>query len=227
MENVKESQIEKEFTEIKIENIKRFIDTKLDNLGVYNKIKNYVEEVDGNEDEEHLMNKIKEAGLIEEILECFKSQESGKSEIDKSKKCLYFKIVQGKGFVDYININKFDKNDQENYYFQFDILFLGQRFVSKKVMSSGEFTVDQSFILEFNPLKLDIEIDLERMKKLSCPIHVVIILINGDEKKLVATKSIEWRWALCYGSWKIEAEMYSPDTLNKLNVGVIEVNILK
>ncbi len=84
--------------------------------------------------------------------------------------------------------------------------------------------IDQSFLLNFNPLNLDIDIDLERLKKLSSPIHLVIILLQGDEKKLVATKSLEWRWALCYGSWKIEAEMYSPATLNKLNVGTCEVS---
>jgi hypothetical protein len=30
---------------------------------------------------------------------------------------------------------------------------------------------------------------------------------------------------LCYGNWKMEAEMYSPATLNKLNVGMINVII--
>lgn len=215
-----QDKMDKEFNEIKIDNIKRFVDTQLEDLGLYDKIKNYIDVNIDDNDEETIMNKIKEGGLIDEILESFKNVGmDSKKNVDNSKKCLYLKLIKAQGFIDYAN-------QGEDAHFQFDILFLGQRFQSKKMTCSPDFFIDQSFILEFNPLKLDIDIDFERLRKLSCPIHLVLLLIEGDERKLVATKSLEWRWALCYGSWKIDAEMYSPATLNKLNVGSVEVNIV-
>jgi hypothetical protein len=215
----KNYEIEREMTEIKIDNIKKFVDTQLDKLGMYDKIKEVFENLEET-DEERIMNHIKEKGLIDEILESFRHEENSIPQT-VSKKCLFLKLIQGRGFIDYSSSNK--QHQEEQSYFQIDILFLGQRFLSKKIFSSSQFQIDQSFILEFNPLKLDIEIDFERLKKLASPIHIVIIQHTGDQKTLVATKSLEWRWALCYGSWKIEAEMYSPATLNKLNVGTLDV----
>lgn len=223
MEKNEEKNItDKDFSEIKIDNIKRFVDTQLDKLGLYEKIKHYVDDNIEDTDEEKIMQKLKEGGLIDEILESFKLVESSakKSEaVDHAKKCLYLKLISGRGFVDYI------RNNDETSYFYFDILFFGQRFQSKKIYISPQFQIDQSFLLDFNPLKLDIDLNFNLLKKISSPIHIVLLQTNGDEKVLVGTKSIEWRWALCYGSWKIEGEMYSPSTLNKLNVGTIELQL--
>jgi hypothetical protein len=220
--------MEKEFNEIKIDNIKNFVDNQLEKLGLYDKIKQFVDVNLEDEDEEKIMHKIKEAGLIDEILESFKTSEDKNSKIDTNKKCLYLKLISGKGFVDFIK--NVENNLNESSYFQFDILFFGQRFQSKKIYSTSDFQIDQSFLLDFNPLKLELDINLNLLKKISSPIHIVLVHFQGDEnnfydKTLVATKSVEWRWALCYGSWKVEAEMYSPSTLNKLNVGTVEMQI--
>jgi hypothetical protein len=201
------------FDQIKIDNIKRFVDVELEKQGLYDKIKDYV---DLDDDEDRLMDKIRETGLIDEIMENFKR--TNVNDIpDNNRKCLYLKLTNGRGFIDYAGSN------MESAYFRFDIVFLGQRFQSKKIRACSDFLIEQSFVLEFNPMKLDLVVDFERLKALSSPIHIVMILIQGDNVKLVGTKMIEWRWALCYGSWKIEAELYSPATMNKLNVGTIEV----
>jgi hypothetical protein len=204
---------DEKFDQIKIDNIRRFIDLELEKQGLYGRVKEFV---DIDDDEERLMDKIRETGLIDEIMENFKNTRVNDIQ-DASKKCLYMKLNTGRGFVDYAGSNL------ESAYFKFDILFLGQRFQSKKIRATCDFLIEQSFVLDFNPLKLDLEVDFERLKRLSSPIHVVMVLIQGDSIKLVGTKMIEWRWALCYGSWKIEAELYSSATTGRLNVGTIEV----
>jgi centrosomal protein CEP76 len=218
------NNFDKDLGEIKIESIKRMVEFQLDREGIYDKIKDFLDKED---DEEKLLEKLQEEGVIDEILNNFDGIGNGndlnqiKNKINDAhkgtkKKCLYLKISKGKGFVDF-------SNRDDDTYFQFDVLFLGQRFISKKIIPSIDFFIDEIFVFDFNPLKLDIDLDLERLKKLSSPIHIVLLKINDKEKTLVASKSIEWRWVLCYGNWKIEAEMYSPATLNKLNVGSIEV----
>lgn len=221
-DNYEDSKVDKDFSEIKLENIKNFVDVQLEKLGLYDKIKNIVNDVD-EVDEEKILSKIKEAGIIDQVLDNLKSSSDSKplSEISReNKKCLYLKLNSGKGFIDYV------KNTDESCYFQFDILFFGQRFQSKKIYASSEFRIDQSFLLDFNPLKLEVDVNINLLKKISSPIHIVLLSCKDEnERSLIATKSIEWRWALCYGSWKIEAEMYSPSTMNKLNVGIIDMQI--
>jgi hypothetical protein len=224
-ENVEINKIDKEFGEIKIDNVKKFVDHELEKLGLYEKIKNFVDEGNPDDlDEERIIDKIKNAGLIDEIMEKFRAtDESKKVPMDNTKKCLYLKLMSGRGFIDYVKNSELGDSSS---YFQFDILFFGQRFQSKKIYSTSDFVIDQSFILDFNPLKLELDINFNLLRKISSPIHIVLLQFYGDgERSLVATKSIEWRWALCYGSWKIEAEMYSPSTLNKLNVGSVEIQI--
>lgn len=216
---------DKDLNQIKLESVKRMVEFQLDREGIYDKLKEYIDKED---DENKLMEKLQDEGIIDEILNNFDGFGSNAYKIknklnDANKgnknKCLYFKILKGKGFVDF-------SDRQEDTYFQFDILFLGQRFISRKISPSIDFFVDEIFIFDFNPLKLDIDLDLERLKKLSSPIHLVLLKINGNVKTFIANKTIEWRWVLCYGNWKIEAEIFSPATLNKLNVGTIEVNKL-
>lgn len=214
--------IDKDFAEIKIDNIKKFVDNELDKLGLYDRVKHLVEVSNDEEiDEEKIIAKIKNAGIVEEILEKFKTSDEKKYEVlDKSNKSLYFKLLNGRAFVD------FTRKVEESSYFQFDILFFGQRFQSKKIYCAQEFTINESFLLDFNPLKLEIDVNFSLLRKLSSPIHIALVHIHGDsEKTLIATKSIEWRWVLCYGSWKIETELYNSSTLNKMNVGIIEIQI--
>jgi len=217
---MEEYKNEDDLSDIKIDYIKNFVDAQLDKIGVYNKIKSFVEENIDEVDEENLITRLKEGGVIDDIIENFNSMGiENKKGIDKNRRMIYFKLLRGKGFVDYLNFV------EPNTYYQFDVLFLGQRFKSKKISVSSEFNIDQIFLLDFNPLKLDISIDFETLKKLSAPIHIVMLTICDDKKTVISTKNLEWRWTLSYGTWKIEADMFSPENMNKLNVGTIEVKL--
>ena len=220
MEELKEFKTDDELNDIKIDYIKNFVDGQLDKIGVYNRIKTFVEENIDEVDEDNLINRLKEGGVIDDIIENFNGMAIEKKSIDKNRRMIYFKLLRGKGFVDFLNFV------EPNTYFQFDVLFLGQRFKSKKIHVSSEFNIDQIFLLDFNPLKLDISIDFETLKKLSAPIHIVLITICDDKKTVISTKNLEWRWTLSYGTWKIEADMFSPENMNKLNVGTVEVSYL-
>jgi hypothetical protein len=218
------SNIDKEFSQIKLDSVKNFVDNHLEKLGLYDKIKGLIN-INESMNEQELMERIKESGLIDEVLEKIQNSEVQINNLQDrfEKKCLYLKLISGKGFIDYAK-NKNSDRDVNSDYFQFDILFFGQRYTSKKISYSSEFIIDQSFLLDYNPLKLDLEINLNLLKKISSPIHLVLSLVSEDgDSILVATKSIEWRWTLCYGSWKVDVELYSPNTLNKLNVGTIEI----
>jgi len=206
--------------ETKIDYIKKFVDSQLDKIGVYGRIKTFVEENIDEVDEDNLINRLKEGGVIDEILEGFYEMNSkGTKAIDRNKRMIYFKLLRGKGFMDFLNFVG------PNTFYVFDVLFLGQRFKSKKIPVSSEFTIDQIFLLDFNPLKLDINIDFETLKKLSAPIHIVMLTVCDDKKTVVSTKNLEWRWTLSYGTWKIEADMFSPDNTSKLNVGTLEIQM--
>jgi len=57
--------------------------------------------------------------------------------------------------------------------------------------------------------------------------HIVILLYNASDNttKIISSKSIEWRWVLCYGNYKIETEFKSPSSLNNVNVGTVEMTL--
>lgn len=218
------SIIDREFNNIKLDSVKNFVDNHLEKLGLYEKIKGLVD-LNENMNEQDLLDKIKETGLIEEVLDKLQNSDENISNQDQGKKCLYLKLISGKGFIDYAK-SKNSNRDFKTDYFCFDILFFGTRYTSKKISYSSEFKIEESFLLDYNPLNLDVEINFNLLKKISSPIHLVLSLISEDnERILIGTKSIEWRWALCYGSWKLEAELYSPNSLNKLNVGIVDMQI--
>lgn len=227
MEQSSHFQSNSNIYDVKIENLKNLVNNKLENLGLYEQI-NAISSQD-NADEQIIMQKIKESGLIDEIMNSLKtvekiSPQTIENSIDQnqSQPSLLLKLTQGRGFIDY-NLKSINSNVPS--YFMIDISFFGQRFYSKKIPTATEFQIDETFLLDFNPLKLDFELSFSFLKTISNPIHIVILLIEGDEKKIVATKSIEWRWALCYGSWKIETEFKSPSSLNSINVGMIEMGV--
>jgi hypothetical protein len=126
--------------DVKIDYIKNFVDNELDKIGVFEKLKKYIDE-ENEETEEGLVRRIKEAGIIDEIIDNIKNWGVEKtSKEDKGQRMIYLKLFSGKGFIDFTN-------SDENSYFQFDILFLGQRFSSKKIPCSSEFEIEQVLII--------------------------------------------------------------------------------
>ena len=134
MEEIKNN----EMNDVKLDYIKNFVDTELEKIGVFDKIKKYMDE-ENDDNEENLIKRIKEAGIIDEIIDNIKNWGIDKSNKDeKSQRMIYLKLFSGKGFIDYVNSG-------EDSYFQFDILFLGQRFQSKKIPCNPEFSIEQVF----------------------------------------------------------------------------------
>lgn len=122
--------------EVKVDYIKSFIDSELDKIGVFDKLKKYID--DEHEDtEEGLVRRIREAGVVDEIIDNMKNWGIDKpAKEEKGQRMIYLKLFSGKGFIDYVNV-------EDDSYFQFDILFLGQRFQSKKIPCNPEFTIEQ------------------------------------------------------------------------------------
>ena len=184
--------------DVKIDYIKSFVDNEMEKVGVFDKLKKYIDD-EHEETEEGLVRRIKEAGIIDEIIDNLKNWGGEKQEKEeKGQRMIYLKLFSGKGFIDYVNVD-------DDSYFQFDILFLGQRFQSKKIPCNPEFTIEQGFLLDLNPLKTDIKVDFETLKKLSSPIHIALILVQGDNRSLVATKNIG---KLClYNKFRMEMDV--------------------
>ncbi len=125
-----------EMNEVKIDYIKNFVDNELDKIWVFEKLKKYIEE-ENEDSEEGLVRRIKEAGIIDDIIDNIKNWGADKpSKEDKGQRMIYLKLFSGKGFIDFTN-------SEENSYFQFDILFLGQRFTSKKITCGSEYEIEQ------------------------------------------------------------------------------------
>ena len=57
--------------EVKIDYIKSFVDNELDKIGVFDILKKYIED-ENDESEESLVRKIKEAGIIDDIIDNLK-----------------------------------------------------------------------------------------------------------------------------------------------------------
>ena len=132
MEEIKNN----EMNDVKLDYIKNFVDTELEKIGVFDKIKKYMDE-ENDDNEENLIKRIKEAGIIDEIIDNIKNWGIDKSnKEEKGQRMIYFKLFSGKGFIDYVN-------PSDDSYFQFDILFLGQRFQSKKIPCNPEFSIEQ------------------------------------------------------------------------------------
>ena len=227
---------ENQFIYANMDNLKALIDERLDKMGLFEKIQDLTKD---SESETEKLEKIKKSGLIDEVLNNLnnndlKSQNNKpiiiQNELSYSKSNenpsnnlkLFVKLNSGHNFIDYDIKNVINESPS---FFIFDLLFFGKRYKSKKIPTGSDFPIDESFILDFNPLESSINLNYSILKKISSPIHICLLLYKDNNLKLVASKSIEWRWVLCYGTYKIEAEFKSPSSLNNLNVGTVTMTI--
>ena len=227
---------ENQFIYANMDNLKALIDERLDKMGLFEKIQDLTKD---SESETEKLEKIKKSGLIDEVLNNLnnndlKSQNNKpiiiQNELSYSKSNenpsnnikLFVKLNSGHNFIDYDTKNVINESPS---FFIFDLLFFGKQYKSKKIPTGSDFPIDDSFILDFNPLESSINLNFSILKKISSPIHICLLLYKDNNLKLVASKSIEWRWVLCYGTYKIEAEFKSPSSLNNLNVGTVTMTI--
>lgn len=219
---------ENELEQVKVDYIKSYLDAHLENMGIYKKLMDEFTKEDLN-DEELIMKRIQEEGLVDNLVESISKwgveEEEKKKNKDKStQKGIFMKINSGSEFVDFV---KQDPNTK----LVIDVLFLGQRFKTKPIYVSDEMNIDQCFFMDFNPNKIDIQLDLENLLRLSTPIHLVLMTISKNDsglntRKLLATKSLEWRWALSFGTWKVQTEIYSSQSsLSKVKAGILGISL--
>lgn len=214
------------FKAIQTENIQKMVSEQLDKLGFDEEIKN-IADIE-NDNEEEAFQKIKDSGIVSRIMSSLKEAPMSPYEggnFPKNKLGLYVKLEQGHNFIDYDVSNIGHVNDGGAQFFEFDIQFCGQRFHTKKIPASGDFMIDESFLLDFNPLNFDVELTYNILKKNYTPCHIVLLLHEPNGNcRMISSKSIEWRWALCYGSWKVEVDFKSASSLNNVNVGVVALS---
>ena len=210
--------------EIQTETIQKLVSEHLEKMGLPEILQN-IADIE-NDNEEELMKKIKNSGIISEIMTSLKKQPKSPFEdtdYPKNKLGLYIKLERGNNFLDY-DTNNIIQEHLVVQYFEIDIQFCGQRYHTKRIPTSSDFVIDESFLMDFNPLNYDIELTYNILKKNSSPVHLVLLLYDSSGySRVVASKSIEWRWTLCYGSWKIEVDLKSINSLNNVNVGTVEM----
>jgi len=212
-----------ESNEIDSEKIKHLIHLKLQETGLYDKINQIVNRYE-EYDEQSLIKKIKEEGLLDSIKDKIKIKEDKK---DNENKEIYIKssmklkltLVSVKGFLDYDNTNCSSE------FFRFDILFFGQRFKTRSFSMTTLVNLNESLVFNLNTNNLDVNLTLHNLKKINTQIHFVLIKFIGNEKKIISTKSVEWRLVLCNGYYKITTELYNIDTFNKTSNGLLELDL--
>ena len=202
-----------QFENEKLDFLRSFIDSKLERDGLFVKLK---QQISGVQDEDLIKERIQGSGIIDEIIESFKGM-SNVNVPDKRKRGILLKLIKGEDFIDFEDIS----NDAT---FTFDIAFLGSRYVSKPIPASCDFNIDQQFLLSLNPTDLNINPELDKLRRLYSPIHIVMLLNEGPVSRTVSVTNIEWRWILCYGGNQIKKELFSCDNKNKMNVGALNVS---
>ena len=165
-----EKNDEAQFQNAKMENLQKIVHSQLEQMGLYDKIQELTE--DQNLTEEEVMEKIKKSGLLDEIMTSIQkpqqqedkpfslNQSSSPSSQSTSKLSLYLKLNEGHSFIDFANNTSIINQGQNKTpsFFEFDIEFFGQRFHSKKIPTCSEFAINETFIMDFNPLNNDVEL---------------------------------------------------------------------
>ncbi len=202
---------------VKIDYIKHYIDSYLDKNGVYDKLNHKFnkDNLDLNNEDE-VLQKLNEEGFIDNIMDSLNQNWSQEKKVESnlqgSRKGIFLKLKQGSNFNDFLK-------PEPDCKVVVDILFFGQRVSSKPVYAATDITFEQGFFLEFNKAKLDVRLDIDNLLRLSSPLHLVVYSYINDGKQepqrtLLCTKTVEWRWVLCYGTWNVTAELYSSKANN-------------
>jgi hypothetical protein len=104
--------------------------------------------------------------------------DSNPNQIPSNKLMLYIKLNSGHNFIDYDTKNVINETPSD---FIFDILFFGKRYKSKKIPTGSDFPIDESFILDFNPLESSINLNYSILKKF----HLQFIFVYYYTKKII------------------------------------------
>ena len=107
--------------------------------------------------------------------------------LDPNKRYLSCRIVQGKGFVDFVNA-------RDDEHLCVSVSFLRNRYHTKWVNVSTDPHFDETFIFEFVGENENIKFDPSMLLKLNQPLHITIMKQRkGDKPIVIGTKNVDWR----------------------------------
>ena len=155
---------ENQFINANMDNLKALIDERLDKMGLFEKIQELTK---NSESEKEKLEKIKESGLIDEVLKSLNKNDlnpqnnnqnvvqneltySNSNENPSNNLKLFVKLNSGHNFIDYDIKNVINESPS---FFIFDLLFFGKRYKSKKIPTGSDFLIDTYFILDFIPFE--------------------------------------------------------------------------
>lgn len=139
--------------------------------------------------------------------------------MDNTKRYLSCNIAYGKAFVDFVN-------PREDEQVSVAVSFLKSRFHTKKVRASNEFTINETFIFEFEGDNSKGKFDTSLLLKLNQPIHLTILRHRKNQKPVViGTKNLDWRSLLFCNSVELNASIMPVDLTQQGTLGMIQLNL--
>ena len=215
------------YDNVKKEQLLNLANQKMNEQGFDNAINELLAENKNISSIEELKQELKKQGKFQELMNSLTKPQQTQQRVSYSSSKnihLYLNLKQGHSFIDHDTNKIIDtQSDKPPVYLEFDIQFFGKRYHTPKIPASGDFNINQSFTLDFNPLHTDIDLTYNILRKIQSPIHVVLLEHENGVTRILSSKNIEWRWALCYGTWGISVEFKELASLNSVNVGTVDM----
>jgi hypothetical protein len=142
-------------------------------------------------------------------------------------KGLTLRLVSGKGFLDYLDTAKYAGKS-----FVFYVSFMKRRFRTRKqIPAVPDPSINETFNFELVNEQSAAggsgpgDLDLLSLSKVASPIELVVILADDatGARELIAFKQVEWRFALVFGSVKINLELLGQNSKTKAPIGIVQV----
>lgn len=161
-------------------------------------------------------NKLEE-NILREIVEEDEKVSSATSRVASSDAVqLRVRILQGKNFIDY-------EDGPEEKTLICDVVFMGQRFVTRPVKCSLTPLFDETFVAKFEDIEEKFK--LESLAVNECPLHFAIVEEHTRTRKrsLLGVKKVKWRDTLHARSIEQDAVFNSMDFKRVKPLGTLTV----
>ena len=158
--------------------------------------------------------------------------------LDSSKRHLYFQILNGKAFLEYLTQDDDDQvllpghNQALTSHFNIYVYFRGQRFKTRSFACSCEPKINEGFLLELHKDRhgsdahSSLMADSATLLSICDPIHLVMIRTDtNQESHLISSHFLEWRTVLASMNNKqmMTLEMMGTGAESKVPAGVLNV----
>lgn len=161
-----------------------------------------------------------------------------KVNLDVSKRHLYFQILNGKAFLEYLTQNDEDEVLLPGHtqplasHFTIYVYFRGQRFRTRAFSCSCEPKINEGFLLELHKDRMGADAtsslmaDEATLLAINDPIHIVMIRTDANqETHLVSSHFLEWRTVLAFMGNKqtLSIELMGTGAESKIPAGILNV----